>query len=229
MTKPTCRSCGAPFADHLGLEPTCERLVEMRDAVSIAREGRDTAESRAKEAVQAEMAALRARRCPRCKESPPAAITGPVLFLDVDGVLNDHRFTGIDRSKCEILNAVITNVPSLTIVISSAWRHEIIDGDMTLRGFATMLRACGLRCAGKIVGYTHDDGNDFENDGRANLIRRFAAQHKLTAWAAIDDMDLALPDHRFVRTDGDVGIIKADAEKLVVIFTGAAERKAVPE
>lgn len=196
-----------------------EEIASLREAVAIAREGRDTAEQRAKAAVQAEMAKL--RRCPRCRDVTPVVIEGPVLFLDVDGVLNDHRFTGIDHQKTEILNTVIYRCLNLKIVLSSAWRHEIIGGDMTLRGFETMLRACGLRAGGRLVGCTDDDGNDFENDGRANLIRKFAAQHKLTQWAAIDDMPLALPDHRFVRTDGDVGITKEDAEKLLSIFTGS--------
>lgn len=36
IASPTCRSCGVPFADHLGLEPTCERLMAIkRIAVSM--------------------------------------------------------------------------------------------------------------------------------------------------------------------------------------------------
>lgn len=197
-------------------------IEDMHEAVVAARESRDKAESDAKAAVQAEMANLRARRCPRCKEQQPIKIEGPVLFLDIDGVLNDNRSSGIDPQKTEILNTVIYRRMDLKIVISSAWRHEIIGGDMTLRGFETMLRACGLRAGGRVVGVTDDDGNDFENDGRAKLIRRFAAQHNLTHWAAVDDMPLTLPPGRFVRTDGDVGITAEDAAKLLSIFTGRA-------
>lgn len=199
------------------------QIADLETAVQVAREVRDTAESRAKESVQAEMARLRASMCCRCREVPPRTIdrSGPVLFLDVDGVLNDNHYSGICRDKCEILNSVILKVLNLKIVISSAWRWDIIEGNMTLRGFETMLRACGLLCAGRVIGYTDDDGvNDFENAGRAKLICNYATANRVSKFAAIDDMALTLPDHQFVQTNGDIGITSKNAERLIEIFTG---------
>lgn len=141
----------------------------------------------------------------------------PYLFLDIDGVLNDHTYSGIDRDKTAILNTVLERFIDLKIVLSSAWRQEIIQGHMDLHGFETMLRACGLSCYNRLVGHT-DDGTDFEYGGRANLIQRYAKQHGLTRWVAIDDMGLALPSTHFVQTNGQYGITQAKADAVIAIL-----------
>lgn len=38
MNDPTCKSCGKPFAEHLGLQGTCERLVQAQlDIIELER------------------------------------------------------------------------------------------------------------------------------------------------------------------------------------------------
>lgn len=145
----------------------------------------------------------------------------PHLFLDIDGVLNDNTFNGIDQRKTEILNSVLFKVPELKIVLSSAWRHYVIDGTMTLKGFEVMLRACGLRCAQRLVGHTEDNGADFDVGGRARLIQRYARLNGIERFVAVDDMALELPETHFVRTNGDIGITQRNADDLLAILRNA--------
>lgn len=146
----------------------------------------------------------------------------PVLFLDIDGVLNDHAFNGIDQRKTAILNIVLDRLPTLKIVVSSAWRHYINEGHMTLKGFEIMLRACGLHCGLRLSGHTEDDGTDFQNCGRANLIRKYAKDHNLSCWVAIDDEPLTLPNTHFIQTNGDLGITQRNADDLLAMLRNAA-------
>lgn len=73
----------------------------------------------------------------------------PILFLDVDGVLNDHAFCEVSES-CTIkpqcmahLNSIIHET-DCDIVLTSAWRYIIHGGEMTLKGFEYLLRTHGL-------------------------------------------------------------------------------------
>jgi hypothetical protein len=75
-----------------------------------------------------------------------------ILFLDIDGVLNDHAFCEVAQS-CTIkpqcmghLNQIIHST-GCSIVLTSAWRYIIHGGDMTLKGFEYMLRTHGLLSA----------------------------------------------------------------------------------
>lgn len=71
-----------------------------------------------------------------------------ILFLDIDGVLNGHRFVG-EALSCNIvkpcvqeLNRII-RVTECKVVLSSAWRYMVTGGAMTVGGFAYMLRTHG--------------------------------------------------------------------------------------
>jgi len=51
-----------------------------------------------------------------------------LLFLDIDGVLNDHAklesgYCGIRHDKASLLNRILDAVPDVQLVISSAWRY----------------------------------------------------------------------------------------------------------
>lgn len=58
-----------------------------------------------------------------------------LLFLDIDGVLNDHTRTpsgycGIQADKVSHLNFILKEAPEVQIVISSAWRYIMLRGDI---------------------------------------------------------------------------------------------------
>lgn len=91
-------------------------------------------------------------------------VTTTLLFLDVDGVLNGHRFLRAAQS-CNIDNAAVLQLNRVCrttgckIVLSSAWRYMVHGKSMTLRGFAYMLRTQGLLSGGTelFVGLTEPD------------------------------------------------------------------------
>lgn len=85
----------------------------------------------------------------------------PVLFLDIDGVLNAHQpldpavMSSIIRAdKVKILNAVL-KVTGCQIVLSSAWRYMVHRGEMKLEGFSWLLRSHGV--FNRLVGLTRSD------------------------------------------------------------------------
>src|SRR4051812_43157756 len=70
------------------------------------------------------------------------------LFLDIDGVLNNHvkmdnGYCGIDARRMRLLGQLVDRVPRVKIYLVSAWRYMILSGDMTLAGFKNMLLTHG--------------------------------------------------------------------------------------
>lgn len=154
----------------------------------------------------------------------------PVLFLDIDGVLNTHTklatgYCGIDRERASVLNFVLFEVPDLKIVISSAWRYMILRGDMTLKGFEYLLLVHGVACTDRLHGHTeadpviepcHFDAEAWRVGGllwRADQILKYVQTHRIERYAVVDDLDLRVPN--FVRTDDAVGIRPEDAERII--------------
>lgn len=135
------------------------------------------------------------------------------LFLDIDGVLNNHQayangYCGIDQHCMSNLNYVI-NQTNCVLVISSAWRYMIPEA-MNLLGFEYMLKTHG--CLGKVVGATI---RDEDTPTRENQILAYA-QHLVDYWAVVDDLPLQIIN--FVRTDGRLGLQRHEAERLIKIL-----------
>lgn len=95
----------------------------------------------------------------------------PLLFLDIDGVLNGHQWSHLGDS-CTIqapciaaLNFILSRADP-EIVLSSAWRYLLHGKDMTLLGFGYLLRTHGagpmLYPGTRIIGITLRD----EDPGR---------------------------------------------------------------
>ncbi len=93
----------------------------------------------------------------------------PILFLDIDGVLNGHEkypdspYTTIRPDCIAHLNAVV-KATDCRIVISSAWRYMLIQQNrrhkppMTLMGFGYMMHTHGLtRASSLLIGHTRAD------------------------------------------------------------------------
>lgn len=90
-------------------------------------------------------------------------MTKPIVFLDIDGVLNGHDFndgagSNTIRPSCiAALNYIIAKADP-QIVLSSAWRYMILTKHLTLTGFEYLLRthgACGI--VGNLIGTTCAD------------------------------------------------------------------------
>jgi len=90
-----------------------------------------------------------------------------IIFLDIDGVLNNHVFDRIAGSSTILpvcvgqLNRII-HATGAAVVLSSAWRYMCLDGKefpagMTLKGFEYMLRTHGVTQRISIIGHTEPD------------------------------------------------------------------------
>lgn len=158
--------------------------------------------------------------------------TPPVLFLDVDGVLNGHDFdhsaqSNVIRRDCvKRLNRILDET-GCQIVLSSAWRYMVLMGAMTLDGFGYLLRSHGVR-AGRLIGTTAKDETGGV-DERGKQIKAWLAEHQaVTQWAVVDDMALGFDGMPIVRTDGARGLQDADADRLIEMLlacAGCGERR----
>ena len=125
-----------------------------------------------------------------------------VLFLDIDGVLNDHirhptGYTVIDRDRVTTLNKIA--FLGVELVISSAWRYMIHGGALTLKGFDYLLKSHGVMMP--VIGLTKTDE---EIQLRDNQIEDWLQEHQPDKFAVIDDLPLNVPN--FVQTNGSLGI-----------------------
>lgn len=161
-----------------------------------------------------------------------------LIFLDIDGVLNDHSFDDLAKS-CRIvpsnvvhLNRIIVETGA-KIVLSSAWRYLLNRDEMTLQGLDWLLRSHGV-AAGALVGITHPDTpiewdeengvpSKFMENERAKQVSRYRAKVKHKgAYVVIDDLDLGFTEagHPFVQADSIQGLRRHDARKAIVILRG---------
>jgi len=157
----------------------------------------------------------------------------PVIFLDIDGVLNGHEFNHdaksntIERRCVRRLNRILEETDAL-VVLSSAWRYMIHGGGCTLQGFDYLLRSHGV-IAGRLVGATCLDETQWATRGRQIASFRHRYISPLARCVAIDDGDdedtygLKTCGMPWVRTDGDVGLTAADALKAIEILGATKE------
>jgi hypothetical protein len=148
-----------------------------------------------------------------------------ILFLDIDGVLNDHGpmmnlYCGIDKEKVNLLNRVIDET-NCNIVISSAWRYMILGGDMTVRGFEHMLLTHGLKCYRRIIGHTPSDEEVWS---RGEQISAWLSVEKYSKYVVVDDLNeelgigISLAGHPIVQTNGKVGLTNENCTDLIRIL-----------
>jgi len=161
------------------------------------------------------------------------------IFLDIDGVLNDHishanGYSGIKKECVDNLNAIIDAVPDVKIVISSAWRYMVLRKSMTILGFEHMLLICGVNCEGRIHGYTISDEDVDVSDEqleqcknlyevglveRVNEIRQHMSLcEKDSMFVVLDDLPLDMPE--LIRVDCNTGMTSDDAAVAIEMLGG---------
>lgn len=160
-----------------------------------------------------------------------------LLFLDIDGCLNNHEFMAeaesctICRSNVIQLNRIHRDTGSV-VVLSSAWRY-MIGENMSLQGFSYMLRTHGMSSGLKIVGTTIRDeecahcgmeiecGEDCYRCGipstRADQVDRYLKDNPCH-YVIIDDCDFGFSKDRFVKPDANIGLTEADADRAIAIL-----------
>jgi hypothetical protein len=158
-----------------------------------------------------------------------------LIFLDVDGVLN----TAGSANSGKITNALLFRLREVilqtgaSVILSSTWRNW---PQLRVLIMAALPNGC-------VIGQTPlEDPQVWRNDVRPREIRDFLIQiqaevGQVTAWAAVDDMDLVSQVHalaktdksmrrfarelesHFVKTAQNVGFNEAHAARLVQLLT----------
>lgn len=157
----------------------------------------------------------------------------PLLFLDIDGVLNGHEYDAHAKS-CTITPAcadrlnIILTITDCRLVISSAWRYMIHRGAMTIRGFEHLLQSHRIRAQDRIIGITREDRSIEEP--RALQIAEWWNEHRrdwgdTKAWAIVDDMDLGFTQSLmpFVQTNSNFGLSDANMNDLLKLLGDVKE------
>lgn len=169
-----------------------------------------------------------------------------ILFLDIDGVLNDHTFNKqvgscrIDAAKAKLVNYIIEKT-DCKLVISSAWRYLVLKGAMTLGGFETLLQTHWVNAYGRVFSVTTSDEfctncswthleriesceKCLSKITRGRQIKYWVDCHKPDSFCVLDDIDLGFSefDYPFVDTDGSKGISLGDAEKVICLLNNAS-------
>jgi hypothetical protein len=170
-----------------------------------------------------------------------AADLAPIVFLDIDGVLNCHESDPealcgqIHKDKVDRLNRILRETGAM-IVLSSAWRYLVHRGEMNEAGMDWLLRSHGV-IAERLAGITEADsmipnGGAYngkpcdwpvENE-RGRQITRWLDAHGRRPYVVLDDMDLGITEaaHPFVDTFPDVGLTDALAGLAIKILTESA-------
>ena len=130
------------------------------------------------------------------------------IFLDFDGVLNDHTvyengYTGTKPSCVRVLNSVLREYPDTKLVIISSWRYLVHSGQMTLKGFESLMLTHGINAHNRVIGLTRED----RDDTRYEQILDWLNTHdpNCQSWISLDDNYLS-DDPRCVLTNGRTGL-----------------------
>lgn len=143
----------------------------------------------------------------------------PIIFLDVDGVLNTpHTFPAFEPQAVKNFNNLIKEIRP-RIVVSSSWRYNIKPSVLTHRGFSYLLFTHGITALGAddVISNTKLDE---EINGRENQIKDWLNRNGYTGkWIAIDDLPLALPESNFIRTHKSVGFDEKALRKALELLS----------
>lgn len=135
-------------------------------------------------------------------------MTFNILFLDVDGVLNNSQnfYKNLEQTCFENLKDLVED-KSIKIVISSTWRFN----DMKMKKLYNELNKYGIN---NVVGMTENLMN------RTEEILKWVSINKkhIKNWVAIDDMLLKLDNKHFHQVDYHYGLTKEDVNQIKDLF-----------
>lgn len=138
----------------------------------------------------------------------PEASAPPVLFLDIDGVLNVVGSDDTENAVAQLRRVV--SKTRCSIVLSSAWR-------LFKRPFTAIRERLGY--TGPFVGSTPD----LKGQPRGLEIAAWLANQPIPPlrWAVVDDHDdMEFVRHRFVQTNPRIGLGETEADHLIAMLSG---------
>lgn len=145
-----------------------------------------------------------------------------VVFLDIDGVLNNHTswkngYNGLHAKNVKAFNIFLKSEPETMVVISSAWRY-MIPKAMTLEGFEYLLLVGGLDCKGRILDITEKD--EIIPTRGAQIVEWLSRHPEIKHWLVLDDLihDFFTIkfNFNFYQTRSGIGLIKSDIPHLII-------------
>jgi hypothetical protein len=166
---------------------------------------------------------------------PPAPAKGSnmastwpiIIFMDIDGVLNNHHFL-VESQSCKIdpacvqrMNRIIRETDA-RIVLCSAWRYMIHGHAMTLDGFHYLLRTHGF--IGSINGSSQVivdiTCRDEDIPGRPDQIRAWLNNciPPGPSYVIIDDLDEVWGDLHIVQPLFDEGLTDEQADLAIMMI-----------
>ncbi|TNE45726.1 MAG: hypothetical protein EP343_26070 [Deltaproteobacteria bacterium] len=146
-----------------------------------------------------------------------------VIFLDIDGVLNNDLCQragneSICPENVEQFNRII-RATKASIVLSSSWRLMIGRSNQykTLSDLQRYLRIRGVQ--GTIIDTTPD--LTMQNKVRGQEISKWLKEHpEVAEYIILDDVtDLFMPSQRTVSTDGMKGLTASDADRAIQLLS----------
>jgi hypothetical protein len=156
-----------------------------------------------------------------------------VIFLDIDGVLNDHSTwpSGCGRiqpTPVDRLNTILVAVPDAKIVLISAWRYSFRD----VVAIEALLCSHGVACRGRVHGRTDFDPTEGQPKWTEReewtrlgirwrddqIIEYLRVHNEITGYVVLDDLPLI--GKNLVRVDGQCGLRSIDAARAVQILRG---------
>ena len=146
-----------------------------------------------------------------------------VIFLDIDGVLNNDLCQRASNEPICPENVAqfnrIVRATKASIVLSSSWRLMIGHSNQykTLSDLQRYLRVKGVQ--GTIIDTTPDLTG--QNKVRGQEISKWLKEHpEVAEYIILDDVtDLFMPSQRTVSTDGMKGLTASDADKAIQLLS----------
>lgn len=137
------------------------------------------------------------------------------IILDIDGVLaTSYQFNSNRKKwhptfdcyrfddKCvKVFNSILDNVSGVTIILSSDWKYHYSIEQMNDIFKWNAVNAIVSDTTGSSWGVMFTSMKQLE-ECRAYEINKYVAEHNITNWIAIDDLDLSpwIGVEHFVRT-----------------------------
>lgn len=169
----------------------------------------------------------------------------PILFLDIDGVLNGHDWdsqakSNLIRRECVFwLNEIIAKIKP-DVVLISAWRYQILLGATTLLGFCYMLQSHGVTSDMRLVGCTRLDDlqrlspppTEVDPHERSKQVLAWLEANQIEADRSILVLDDDALGYReaglpWVQPEKDRGLTEVEAQQAIEILRRAREQETI--